>query len=370
MVLASLVGGVAIVYRLLQGGAVGTATALSPTMSMAISAFTVMPSNTPTPPSTLTPNLTRVPTTTPTPTPPSVTPTLAVGFGRIVFATDRDGLAHLYQANGDGTNLRRLTEGYFYDWEPVWSPDGKQILFVSNREGPGTDGLYMMNADGTRVIRLSPKGGRDDTPAWLPGGQRILFSSNRSGEWDIYEMNRDGTGRKRITDDSSMDWYPVPSPDGSKIAFVSDREGSQELYVMDRDGQGVRRLTNMPGKEIKSIDWSPDGKWIAFQSWFSESDNRIYMVRPDGTDLALIAEKSGYPSWLPNSRQLIFDSDRNGIGKIYIMDIKSADIQQVTFGDGWDWSAAYCCALPTPAPTATPRPTATPTPTRHHLNPD
>jgi TolB protein len=97
----------------------------------------------------------------------------------------------------------------------------------------------------------------------------------------------------------------------------------------------------MPDAKKKSVDWSRDGQWIALHASFAESDDRIYLIRLDGTGLTLFAPRGGYPCWLPDSRHLIFDSDRGGTGKIYVMDIGGANLKQLTLGDGWDWSASY-----------------------------
>ncbi len=307
----------------------------SPTAAMtafsASSASTPVPSPTP----TSTPRLSLTPTVVPP------IPTFAIESGRIAFASNRDGTSHIYTINGDGTSLKRLTEGYWYDYSPTWALDGQRILFVSNRDGPDTDGIYVMNADGSGLTRLSPHGGRDETPAWAPGGQRILFASNRTGNWEIYEMNQNGSNRIQITNHRAKDWFPVPSPDGAQIAFVSDRDGSEDTYIMNRDGTGVRRLTTMPNAPKKSVDWSRDGQWIAVHASFAESDDRIYLIRLDGTGLTLFVPRGGYPCWLPDGGRLIFDSDRSGKGKIYTMDIGGANLKQLTFGDNWDWSASF-----------------------------
>ena len=80
-------------------------------------------------------------------------------------------------------------------------------------------------------------------PAWSPDGRQIAFVSDRDGNWEIYVMNADGSSQTNLTNDLPDDTGPVWSPDGRQIAFVFCRDGSYEIYVMNADGSGQTRLT-------------------------------------------------------------------------------------------------------------------------------
>ncbi|HLL84472.1 MAG TPA: hypothetical protein VK420_17540, partial [Longimicrobium sp.] len=160
---------------------------------------------------------------------------------------------------------RRLTAFHRDDWSPRWSPDGRRIAFLSNREG--SDRIYVMNADGSGTERATggpdlPPDARPDSagqemdPAWSPDGRRIAYTfRTRGGKSSIRVTDpASGTGRD-LSDGRGKDWMPAWSPDGRHIAFSSERGGDMDLYRMTADGGKVTRLTRARG-----ADWLP--RWV------------------------------------------------------------------------------------------------------------
>ena len=174
-----------------------------------------------------------------------------------VFIADFD---RAFQAKA----LRKLVpgDGVKLGEEPVWSPDGKQIAFVTideqvwvadaNGQNKATvaqlsgsychqpdwspDGLWIelfkVRRDGTQMTRLTDHAGIDCRPRWSRDGQWILFSSNRAGNFDLYAVRADGTDLRQLTTHPSPDDHADWSPDGKSIAFVSMRDGSFDIYRM------------------------------------------------------------------------------------------------------------------------------------------
>ena len=195
----------------------------------------------------------------------------------------------IYLINADGTNLINRTHSpEKADGVSSWSPNGQQIVFTSAQllddgETLANSDIFVMAADGGNPINLTNHDALDQTPDWSPDGLKIAFSSLRDGNWEIYVMKTDGANSINLTNHPAKDGRPDWSPDGRQIAFTSDRDGNLEIYVMNADGTNPTNLTNHPGKDNHS-SWSPDGTRIAFESYRDGDFNgEIYMMNADGT---------------------------------------------------------------------------------------
>ena len=291
---------------------------------------------------------------------------------QIAFASNRDGQVHailgwptseIYVMDADGRNQQRLTENRHIDTHPSWSPDGKRIAFVSDRDGHVMHGIptfeiYVMDADGGNQQRLTENRARDSQPSWSPDGKRIVFASDRDRErgdhnYEIYVMDADGGNPQNLTNNPEEDRDPSWSPDGKRIVFTSRREGhfiglhgiTSEIYVMDADGGNEQRLTENRKNDMQP-SWSPDGKRIAFYSDRKGDleNTEIYVMDADGGNQQRLTENrvdDGIPSWSPDSKRIAFYSDRDGNTEIYVMDADGGNPQNLTNNPHGDANPAW-----------------------------
>ncbi len=285
-----------------------------------------------------------VATDTATPLPPTPTPTPTPNLGRIAFHSERSGNLDIWVMNGDGSNQTQLTDAPDRDFEPAWSPDGRQIVFASGRDDPENAQLYIMNADGSDQRRLFPNVLPYDnlSPRWSPDGERIYYYSNRAIKFDVYVVNVDGTNEINLTNTPFNDYMPEPSPDGKKVAFVSDRDGNDEIYVMDADGSNVVRLTDSPGQDLRP-HWSPDGSEILFVS--ERSGIPLVYIMPatggEARQVGRIDQRVVSPAWAFNGKKILYSGEDGINWDIYIMDRDGRNLIRLTDAPGFDRFPAW-----------------------------
>lgn len=194
--------------------------------------------------------------------------------------------------NQDGSEQFQLEDCLCFDW----SPDGQQIAFL------GDAGVEIVHADGSGKVQTLAA---TSCPNWLINGT-ITFAYDGTIQW----INPDGTGFSalpRITGLWGLDW----SPDGKRVAFSTGREIKEgersdrrlgKLYVMNADGSGKQLLDEDDEANYAALRWSPDGRWIAFQK---QPGGMLNAMLADGSEKVEIGySASGYLTWTPDGNFL------------------------------------------------------------------
>jgi TolB protein len=270
---------------------------------------------------------------------------------KLAFVSDRDRqrvdgtvenreVKEIYYADYDGANQRRLTISRQLNGFPNWSPDARSLAYTSWKPNP--DIFISLMYQG--VLQNPTKGvGTNYLPVFSPDGKQIAFMSSRDGNPEIYVANVDGSSVRRLTNHPAGDSTPTWSPSGTQIAFTSDRTGKPQIYVMSAvDGSNLRRLTTAES-EADRPTWCSAFDEIAFSARTSSSgfDIKVYDFSSGQTKAITFGEGTNEgPAYSPNGRHLAFTSTRSGRVQVYTIGRDGKDLRQIT-RDGRNQTPAW-----------------------------
>ncbi|MBC8402903.1 MAG: PD40 domain-containing protein [Candidatus Marinimicrobia bacterium] len=269
----------------------------------------------------------------------------------VVYADEPDPSTYngnIWIMRPDGSEKTQLTFDVL-DRDPVWSPDGQQILFWSNRDGDAN--IWVMNADGTNPHHLTVDPNYDVSPSWSPDGQSIIFVSGRDhANGEIYRMDADGNNIQRLTFNELNDRTPKYSPDGQYFATSSSLLNDyRNIHIYNADGSAYTSFGNPVGYDYQPA-WSPDGKRVLWSGGIDAQERNILSANMDGSELRLEFGLPGqmyYPRYSPDGQYLSFAKSTyypSGGDEIYIWHrnfrrlIQLSDATPITREWGPDWS--------------------------------
>ena len=221
--------------------------------------------------------------------------------------------------DSDGANHRFLTNGQSIALTPRFSPDYKQIVYLSYLGNRPRIYLYDIGMGRQRLVTESAN--PTFAPRFSPDGRNLLYSMSVNGNTDVYRVSVNGGTPVRLTNAPGIDIGGSYSPDGSKIVFESDRGGTQQLYVMNADGSNQRRISFGSGR-YATPEWSPRGDLIAFTK--IAGNFRIGVMTPDGGGERLLTDswQDEAPSWSPNGRVIqVFRTTQGRAGRSSIWQV-------------------------------------------------
>lgn len=224
------------------------------------------------------------------------------------------------------------------------------IVFVSERTGD--DELYAMDGDGTGVERLTVNPGPDRAPTWDPTGEELVFNSRRAPhdtQPELYRLDFAERSTTRITDDPLEDQRGTFTPDGSAVVFQRGNFATGfGLWRHDLATGDEQLLVSWPGKIAAAPSISPDGSTLVFQS--NHESTGIFPFRLYTLDLATLEVEAFFhaatgsddgPRWSPDGSAVAFSSSRSGTSSLYVADVASGTLRQVTDDEGSDISPSW-----------------------------
>ncbi|OQY29965.1 MAG: hypothetical protein B6244_01520 [Candidatus Cloacimonetes bacterium 4572_55] len=271
----------------------------------------------------------------------------------IAFFSDRKTLSSIYLMSvHDGKIYKRLVKahqngGYeqlhVFNSNLTWSPDSKQIAFVSKNEG--IDCIYLHDVEKNKSVnKLTYDFNSIQSPDWSPSGEKIVFSAIKEGRRDLY-IGEIETGRVEcLTNDRFDDMDPRWSPDGQKIAFATDRFtdsilpekvfvdstagdfefGDYNIAVYDLEQKNVQLVVDLPSNDKQPV-WSPGGDHIAYISDYSGTFNLYIhsLESSEKTENYQLTNLTGGvfdPSWSRNGEEIVFSAFQDWGWDLFILE--------------------------------------------------
>jgi len=210
----------------------------------------------------------------------------------------------LLVADSDGYNPQTILTSNQPLMSPSWSPDARQIAYVSFEKKLAE--IYIQEvATGSRR-KLAAFKGINGAPAWSPNGGQLALTLSRDGNPEIYIMDASSGALRRLTSSSAIDTEPAWTPDGRSIIFTSDRGGSAQLYRVPVGGGRAERLT-FEGKYNAGADISPDGRKIAMVH-ATNGNYRIAVLDLESGLMRVLTDGplDESPSFSPNGSMIIY----------------------------------------------------------------
>jgi TolB protein len=269
---------------------------------------------------------------------------------QIVFATD-SGIAIRAVAGG---TVRYIVRGVFLH-SPSLSANGRLLAYAFGRrptfENVSTNSVWTVPVEGGTPVRVSDSTHVNVSPVWMPDGKSLLFISNAGGSRDVYEQRVDTHGRPvdvpaRLT--TALGAFVISlSADGSRMAYDAVRNFSN-IFAVDIGASPARmkdgRQITKDNQHIESVALSHDHRWLAYDSDRAGNFD-IYKLRLDGTSdpvpLTTNPANDFAPVWSPDDQLLAFHTARNGTRDIYTVRAEGTDEAQVTSGPEQDFFPSW-----------------------------
>jgi Tol biopolymer transport system component/DNA-binding winged helix-turn-helix (wHTH) protein len=251
----------------------------------------------------------------------------------------------LYLLSLDGGAPRRLTVDNTSILGLAWTSDGREIVF-SSRRGSSIYSLWRIPVNGGTPERLPTIGQNVVSPAISRQGNHLVYTETLDDQ-NIWRLEKDAAGRAgaevNLISSTLGDNGPDYSPGGEKVVFASNRSGGFGIWVCDSGGANPAQLIDRGPYLTGTPRWSPDGRWIAFDSRSNDAGHEgnadIYLISAEGGQprrLTSDPAEDVAPSWSRDGKWIYFGSTRGGAMQIWKVPAEGGQATQVTKQGGFE----------------------------------
>ena len=252
-----------------------------------------------------------------------------LGMTRLAFVTDMKGTKTIFACDIEGRDIYQLVFDKSITLSPCWGPSRESILYTSYRLiNPS---IFIKYLSSNKVEAVSTFPGLNANGK-INSNYEVVFTASLDGNPEIYRKNIQTGEVRRLTRRKGVDANPCWDPEGKLIAFISSAYGNPQVCVMNRDGQNIRQLTDT--KYNTSPEFSGDGRYLSYVTEYrGKLAVALYDFENDVNEILVgnMGGNSEAPCWSPDDTyHVAFHSDRGGKSNIYIIDVETREVYQVT----------------------------------------